>query len=281
MLSPSVCPPHLKCDILTHKDVAKYVAKHTILPDSVSKIPSQLFYKDHTIYTIDFPKNLEAIGTRAFYKSTYLREINLPASVTEIGVYAFAECPALSSVTMPVMLRNLKDEVFNSDRRLKKVIFPKNCQTETIGSGAFFECDSLKELNLPDSLLEIRSRAFYRCKELREIHFPPNLKSIGNSAFYFCGLEDLQLPDSLEYFGESAFFKCKYLVHVELPTSVKHIGKWCFHGCHRMKTLTIRHDPEFIGEWIINRAATIRCYKGSVVDKYCQDNELTVEYLED
>ena len=42
-----------------------------------------------------------------------------------------------------------------------------------------------------------------------------------------------------------------------------------FHGCSRLKVLEIRHNPEYIGEWIINRAARIRCYQGSKVDKYC------------
>ena len=52
------------------------------------------------------------------------------------------------------------------------------------------------------------------------------------------------------------------------------------HGCARLQVLEIRHDPEYIGEWIINKAARIRCYRGSKVAAYCQESGFTVEYIE-
>ena len=78
---------------------------------------------------------------------------------------------------------------------------------------------------------------------------------------------------------ESAFFKCSNLTSVCLPESIRSIEKWVFHGCNRLKYLEIRHDPEFIGDWIINRSATIRCYKGSKVDAYCREFGFQTEYL--
>ena len=47
-----------------------------------------------------------------------------------------------------------------------------------------------------------------------------------------------------------------------------------------LQVLEIRHDPEYIGEWIINKAARIRCYRGSKVAAYCQESGFTVEYIE-
>ena len=76
-------------------------------------------------------------------------------------------------------------------------------------------------------------------------------------------------------------YKCTQLTEVRLPTHIRRIEKWVFHGCSRLQVLEIRHDPEYIGEWIINKAARIRCYRGSKVDMYCQESGFTVEYLED
>lgn len=47
-------------------------------------------------------------------------------------------------------------------------------------------------------------------------------------------------------------------------TSGEHrrIEKWVFHGCARLQVLEIRHDPEYIGEWIINKAARILLLPG-------------------
>ena len=92
--------------------------------------------------------------------------------------------------------------------------------------------------------------------------------------------ETLELPESLEILDEKAFFKCTWLTEVCLPTHIRRIEKWVFHGCSRLKVLEIRHDPEYIGEWIINRAARIRCYQGSKVDRYCQESGFTVEYID-
>ena len=186
----------------------------------------------------------------------------------------------MQKVTLSAYTRKLPRELFYECRNLTSVTFPDKCSTISIGHSAFQNCISLESINFPDSLLTINDRAFYRCKNLKQVHFPTGLKHIGDYAFYFCALDTLELPDTLETIGESAFFKCKNLIGIELPPSVKSIGKWVFHGCDRLKYLTIRHNPEFIGEWIINRAATIRCYKGSVADRYCQENEFKVEYLE-
>lgn len=180
---------------------------------------------------------------------------------------------------MPVSLKVIPRELFNNDRNLKKIHFPKNCQTFSIAYSAFNECSSLPSIELPNSIRAIQDRAFYRCKQLKTIKLPSHLQHIGDYAFYFCGINELHLPNTLEYIGESAFFECKNLIHVELPHSVKYLGKWAFHGCNRLESLTLRHDPDFMDEWIINRAAYIRCYKGSKVDHYCQINDLKTEYL--
>ena len=133
---------------------------------------------------------------------------------------------------------------------------------------------------MPPKVTEIEDRAFYRCKDLKSVHFPEGLKRIGREAFYFCSMETLELLESVEILDEKAFFKCTWLTEVCLPVHIRRIEKWVFHGCNRLKVLEIRHDPEHIGKWIINRAARIRCYQGSKVDNYCQESGFTVEYID-
>ena len=122
-------------------------------------------------------------------------------------------------------------------------------------------------------------RRFYRCKELKKITFPNTLRKIGDEAFYFCGFEELHLPDKLEEIGDSAFFRCSSLKYVFIPKSVKSIDRWVFHGCSKLEYLEIHHDPEYIGPWIVNKSCTIRCYKGSKMDRYCDEFELKREYI--
>ena len=196
-----------------------------------------------------------------------------------MGSNVFSQCNSLKKVILPQALSSIPRAAFQENRKLGCVIFPHDSQISRIRSEAFSQCTSLESLQLSSALTLIEDRAFYRCKNLRSVDFPEGLKRIGKEAFYFCAIEELHLPQSLEFLDESAFFKCMNLTYVCLPTNIHYIGKWVFHGCNRMRYLEIRHDPDFIGPWIINRACTIRCYKGSKVDEYCKEFDFKVEYL--
>ena len=91
--------------------------------------------------------------------------------------------------------------------------------------------------------------------------------------------KNMELPQNCRSISAETFFNRPDIRSVVIPPNVKYLGKWIFHGCNRLQYLEIRHDPEFIGEWIINKAATIRCYKGSKVDRYCQQSGFKVEYF--
>ena len=151
---------------------------------------------------------------------------------------------------------------------------------QTLWSVSYTHLDVYKrQIVLPEKLEKVGPRAFYKCKELDGIQFPATLKEIEEEAFYQNGLTELHLPNGLVKISDSAFFKCTQLEYVRIPESVKIIGKWVFHGCNRLKVLEIPGDPEVVGDWIVNRSCTIRCRKGSKIDKYCQENDFLCEYL--
>ena len=208
-----------------------------------------------------------------------LQDIFIPAQVSELGCDAFSGCDALTKAQIASSALSIPQGMFQEDRQLRSVRFHPQSQVQKIQKRAFSECKSLTTLILPPGLTEINDHAFYRCKSLDTIQFPEHLRRIGGQAFYFCGFPSIALPDSLEILEESAFFKCTQLTYVRIPKNVRFIGKWAFHGCNRLQYLEIRHDPDFIGEWIINRSATIRCYQGSKVDQYCQASGFKTEYL--
>ena len=200
-------------------------------------------------------------------------------SVNHLSEGCFSACPHLSEMQISSKVSEIPPSAFKEDRKLRQVDFADNSLLLKIREDAFNECASLAYIKIPESVIDIGDRAFYRCKSLSRIEFPKTLERIGKEAFYFCGMEELHLPESLEVLEESAFFKCTKLTEVCLPESIRYIGKWVFHGCNRLRTLEIRHDPEYIGPWIINKSAKIRCYQGSKVDAYCQESGFEVEYL--
>lgn len=165
-------------------------------------------------------------------------------------------------------------------KKLETATFPESVTCVYLAEEVFYGCESLKEIKIPKSVQEIKSRAFYKCLNLEKVEFPLALRKIGSQAFYQTALKELELPDGLREIGDSAFLKCNNLESVKIPESVKRIEKWAFHGCHRLKVVEIAHEPEFIGDWIVNKSTVIRCRKDSKVEAYCKKFEFAVEYIE-
>lgn len=97
----------------------------------------------------------------------------------------------------------------------------------TIGSG-IFNWSSIKEVNLPNSLIKIDSSAFNKCHGLTKIYFPNTIKIIDDYAFFDCrNIKNLYIPDSVEKIGEHAFDLIEF-EEVSIPNILTNISKYAF-----------------------------------------------------
>ena len=104
---------------------------------------------------------------------------------------------------------------------------------------AFFECSSLAEINLPDSLETIGKSAFFECESLDSIYIPKNLNKTDLSAVFDSGsvtkisvAAGNKFYDSrkncnavIEKDSDIMVLACKNTV---IPDSVKEIGESAF-----------------------------------------------------
>ena len=69
----------------------------------------------------------------------------------------------------------------------------------------FAYCSSLKNVELPSTVVNIYDYAFYTCAGFEEFTVPEGTQHIGAYAFFNCiGLKKLHLPDSIKELGDGA-----------------------------------------------------------------------------
>ena len=87
-----------------------------------------------------------------------------------------------------------------------------------IGKNAFWECNSLTSIIIPDGVTSIGYWAFGDCTGLTSITIPDSVISIDENAFRSCSsLKSLVIPDSVKYIGERAFMGCASLTSLTVP----------------------------------------------------------------
>ncbi len=159
---------------------------------------------------------------------------------------------------------------FEDCANLQYVLLPDTIQS--IGQFAFFKCESLISVSLPESLTSIEHSAFKDCTSLEDIVFPDAVTFIGRSAFNNCSsLLDLALPESLETLSASAFAGCSALNRVSFPNSLTYIDHCVFDGCSSITNIILPTNLEKIG-W----AAFRNC--SSLSSLVLPDSLLEVEY---
>jgi len=94
------------------------------IPEGVTTIGENAFYKCKNLQEITFPSTLREVGERAFFRCSSLNELCLPKGLEIIGVDAFAFCDALEgNVYIPASCREIRDYAFSSkSSKISKII---------------------------------------------------------------------------------------------------------------------------------------------------------------
>lgn len=95
---------------------------------------------------------------------------------------------------------------------------------------AFYDCDGLTSVKLPDGITEIGNGAFQSCTKLTSITFPTQLAKIGDYAFNESGQTAIVVNDSCKVIYGSAFADCPNLKSVTLGKKMAYIGSNAFTG---------------------------------------------------
>lgn len=154
----------------------------------------------------------------------------------------------------------------------------------SMGESAFFECENLTNIVIPNSVKCIEKNAFSGCYSLTGITIPDSVTTIGNSAFSRCyKLEDIQISDATYDIGWEAFSATAWLsaafdnddpyiilnhvlievkgdksiTNFTIPDSVTSIAGAAFRGFNNLTTVTIPDSVKYIGDYAFNQCTSL------------------------
>ena len=138
-----------------------------IIPDSVTIIQDNAFYRCNYLDSITIPDSVITIGNDAFYNCTGLAKLIIGNSVISIGDNAFYGCYSLTSIIIPDSVTSIGYQAFYGCNHLTNITIPDS--VTTIGGGAFGRCSSLTSVTIPDSVTTIGASPFGGCSSLSNI----------------------------------------------------------------------------------------------------------------
>ncbi|MBR6548049.1 MAG: leucine-rich repeat protein [Clostridia bacterium] len=185
-------------------------------------------------------KSVIMIGEGAFYQKN-VTTVAMPDTVTELGVRAFAYS-SVQDIALSANLAIIRDEAFYGCDSLAAVTIPES--VTVIESQAFDGCGNLISANLPENLTELGENAFNGCEKLASvITIPVGITAIPKNCFYHCyRIPQVIFHDNVEVIGQYAFTGCSSITELVLPKNLKDLDYACFSGCSAMKELTITSE---------------------------------------
>ena len=106
-------PPH---DFYNYLDPTS-----VIIPDGVTVVLENAFYKCSAIKTVSIPASVKFIGHNAFEGCSGLESVTIPDGMKAIDPWTFKNCSSLTSVVLPAGLSRIQAEAFSGCGAIKSI----------------------------------------------------------------------------------------------------------------------------------------------------------------
>lgn len=214
------------------------------ISEGVEYIGSYTFANLPKLTEVNLPSTLQSIGYGCFASCTSLTTIELPENMKELGEACFRQS-AIATIDIPDSIETIGADCFRTTP-LKTITLPEK-STLTLGARAFYNCDELLSITLPEGITELGESTFFGCDNLTSVRLSEGITTIGAKCFQACnGLHAIDLPSSLTTIGIQAFYYCKNLDSVKIPENVKEFGGAAFWGTKWFQAQREKSENKFV-----------------------------------
>ena len=230
------------------------------LPGTLSELGDSAFYNCSSLASISIPAGVTELNELTFVGCTELEDITIEGELTYLGGNVFSATKWLANqpdwvivqdkflqayqgtetdLVIPEGVTYICDRAFSggeiksvklsdSVKTIGNSVFLSSTletidlnQVESIGNSAFYDCESLTSLNIPNTVTSIGSSLASGCTALTNITLGGSITTIPSNSFYDCSaLEKVIIPDSVTTIERYAFYRCDSLEKIWIPESV-------------------------------------------------------------
>ncbi|MBW5391740.1 leucine-rich repeat domain-containing protein [Brachyspira pilosicoli] len=208
--------------------------------------------QEDTVISQKIEENLKAYYTemgsyRVIFTGTpkdYTQSAN--ESILILTVKAAINIGTAKNINMDIKNIDFKDNTIKTgmfsgesidDTIIINLIFPEN-KIKTIGEMSFANLYNVKEIVIPDSVIEIEGNAFQYSQSIEVLNLGNGVQTIGDQAFI--GLEylkELVIPNSVTSIGMGAFAQSQFVTKITIPASLTSVGNMAFVSCPSLTTV--------------------------------------------
>lgn len=129
----------------------------------------------------------------------------------------------------------------------------------SIYDSAMKYCEGITSLTIPEGLVTIGASAFYGCNSLSAIELPEELRRICSGAFKGCtGLTELVIPDTVTIIEDEVFSGCTSLVTVGLSQNTVTVDTGVFRNCSALEEIVLPETVNRTGDEVFSGCTSLR-----------------------